>query len=92
MTFRKWIEKRLKDEKILAIYLDPEVMSTPWEGCPCGYVPITSPWLDQPFDDGFGNQNCPNITVWTDRYILVTDEYDGSVSPRVIHRNPPEFS
>lgn len=45
--------------------------------------------LDYKFDDGFGGQDCHDITVWTATRVFYVHEYDGSTSLYSVLRNPP---
>lgn len=45
--------------------------------------------LDYKFDDGFGGQDCHDITVWTATRVFYVHEYDGSTSLQYVLRNPP---
>jgi hypothetical protein len=45
-------------------------------------------FLDYTYDDGFGGLDCHTITAWTENWVLVLEEYDGSSYVGKIHRNP----
>ncbi len=45
--------------------------------------------LDRQFDSGYGSPERPVYTVWTDNYVILCTEYDGSTSFTWERRNPP---
>ena len=44
--------------------------------------------MDREFDDGYGRQEAPNITAWSETWVITTHEYDGSESLQWSYRNP----
>lgn len=47
-----------------------------------------APFLDYPYDAGYGNQDCHDITAWTETKVIYVHEYDGSTRVCYIDRNP----
>lgn len=45
-------------------------------------------FLNYEFDSGYGAPKCNAIYAWTKSWIIAIEQYDGSVSPFSIPRNP----
>ena len=45
-------------------------------------------FLDYEYDDGYGGLDCHVITAWTENWVLIVEENDGSSYVGKIHRNP----
>ena len=97
-NFKRDILEAVGDEPIEAIlihgplnsiYIDDDPRDN---GIICG-KPLSAEqalaMLDYEFDDGFGGQDCHNITVWTAANVYYVHEYDGSISLESVQRNPP---
>lgn len=46
------------------------------------------PLLSYSYDAGYGDQDCHSIYAWTDNWIVLVSEYDGSTCVVKIPRNP----
>lgn len=46
--------------------------------------------LDYQYDDGFGEQDCHDVTVWTVERIYYVHEYDGSTCLYSVERHPKQ--
>ena len=46
--------------------------------------------LDVNYDAGYGGADCPPVYAYTDNWVMVIGEYDGSTSWACIPRNPIE--
>jgi hypothetical protein len=64
--------------KELSKHLDKQVIS--WEEA--------APFLDYPYDTGYGAQDCHDIVAWTENKVIYIHEYDGSTSVCYLDRNP----
>jgi hypothetical protein len=52
-----------------------------WDELPTGVVPfdsLTPGILDAPFDDGFGENESPNLCAWSPSWVVFSDNYDGA--------------
>lgn len=93
-TFRSWFTSPF--DLIIFTHSDPSHEEDPrWKDLPVN-IPLTwdeaSPWLDTPFDNGFGGQDCPNFTAWSPSHVHYVHEYDGSTCLHSVARNPPPRS
>jgi len=52
------------------------------------HAPLTTEWLDDEFDDGYGAEEGCAFTLWTRRYIYFPACYDGSEWVESVARNP----
>lgn len=93
-TFRKWLDELTTEKPEAFRFGDPHFCAHPerWTGLPV-YRTIApeeaDKWLDIEFDDGFGTQDCPNVTIWTATHVYTVHEYDGSTRLVWVERNPP---
>ena len=44
--------------------------------------------LDFEFDDGYGSANAPAVMAWSESYVIIVREYDGSEWLEWLPRNP----
>jgi hypothetical protein len=47
-----------------------------------------APYLDYPYDSGYGSADCHDINIWTVEKVWYIHEYDGSTSLQSVSRNP----
>ena len=51
---------------------------------------LARPALNYTYDAGYGGQDCHSIYAWTEHWVLLVAEYDGSTHVARIPRNPTE--
>ena len=83
-TIRKWFDDQppllikfpnvTKDNYGLEDWIGVPTIVYRWED------PLIQPWLDLPFDDGFGTAAVPTFHAWTKDRVYYVWEYDGSTS------------
>ncbi len=96
-TFAAEIEE-CANEPILSVVISARKDGDDWhhwdEGEPPTYANKMIDWqtarpiLDYHYDDGYGGQGCHSIYAWTEHWIVVVREYDGSTTLARIPRNP----
>ncbi len=65
-----------------------KILPKEYVGMPLHWTEEVEAMLDFEYDDGFGSQDCPNITVWSQHKVGYVHEYDGSTSIETVDRNP----
>lgn len=64
-----------------------------WVGLPSHPIrwsDLPDRWKYRGFDTGYGSAQVPDFTAWDATHVFTRFEYDGSVSLKVLPRNPPE--